>query len=315
MHLKRINIGGVETPNNVFVAPLAGYTNSPFRVLCQSLGAGLTYTEMVSAKGLCYGSENTSELLKMTDGYSGIKAVQLFGSEPDFMRRAATDREIEPFELIDINMGCPVPKIFKNGEGSALLADIKKAQSLVKAAKASKKAVTVKFRIGITEEKLVARDFAVAMEDAGADLITVHGRTRDKIYSGDVNYEQIAKAKAAVKIPVIANGGVFSRQDADRLLNETGADGVMLARGVLYNPFLIAELTNTPVADKKRLILKQIDDCYDNYDYRYSTVTLRKMLAMYLKGAHNATKLRNALIACTSREQIVDLLFSDDYTI
>ncbi|MGN0824744.1 MAG: tRNA dihydrouridine synthase [Candidatus Coproplasma sp.] len=315
MQLKRINIGAIQTPNNVFVAPLAGYTNSPFRVLCQALGAGLTYTEMVSAKGLCYGSENTSELLKITDGYSGIKAVQLFGSEPDFMRRAATDKEIEPFELIDINMGCPVPKIFKNGEGSALLADISKAQSLVKAAKASGKAVTVKFRIGITEEKLVTRNFAVAMEDAGADLITIHGRTRDKIYSGDVNFNEIAKAKAAVKIPVIANGGVFSVQDADRIINETGADGVMVARGALYNPFLIAELTNTSVDDKKQLVLKQIEDCYNNYDYRYSTVTLRKMLAMYAKGARNATKLRTALIACTIKEQIVDVLFSNDYTI
>ncbi|MGN0812415.1 MAG: tRNA dihydrouridine synthase [Candidatus Coproplasma sp.] len=315
MQLKRINVGSLQTQNNVFVAPLAGYTNSPFRVLCQTLGAGLTFTEMVSAKGLCYGSENTAELLKITDGYSGIKAVQLFGSEPDFMKRAATSEEIAPFELIDINMGCPVPKIFKNGEGSALLADIKKAQSLVKAAKASGKAVTVKFRIGITEGNFVTRDFAVAMEDAGADLITIHGRTRDKIYAGEVNFKEIANAKSAVKIPVIANGGVFSKEDADILINETGADGVMIARGVLYNPFLIAELTGTPVADKKKLILKQIDDCYNNYDSRYSTVTLRKMLAMYAKGAKHATKLRTTLIACTTKEQIIDILFSEEYTI
>lgn len=315
MQLKTINIGSLQTPNNVFVAPLAGYTNSPFRVLCQALGAGLTYTEMVSAKGLCYGSENTAELLKITDGNSGIKAVQLFGSEPEFMQRAATSQEIAPFDLIDLNMGCPVPKIFKNGEGSALLADIAKAQSLVKAAKKSGKAVTVKFRIGITEGDFVTRDFALAMEDAGADLITIHGRTRDKIYAGEVNFDEIAKAKQAVKIPVIANGGVFGKEDAYRLMSETGADGVMIARGALYNPFLIADLTNTPVPDKKQLILKQINDCYDNYDYRFSTVTLRKMLAMYAKGAKNATKLRTSLIACTSKEQIVDILFSEDYKV
>lgn len=315
MQLKKIKIGGLETPNNVFVAPLAGYTNSPFRVLCQRLGAGLTFTEMVSAKGLYYGSENTSELLKITDGYSGIKAVQLFGSEPTYMLRAATSKEIEPFELIDLNMGCPVPKIFKNGEGSALLADVKKAQDLVKAAKQSGKPVSVKFRIGITEDNLITRDFAVAMEDAGADMISVHGRTRDKIYAGAVNFEEIAKAKSAVKIPVIANGGVFSATEGDELMEKTGADGVMLARGAMYNPFLIAELTGTPVTDKKELILKQIDDCYNNYDYRYSTVTVRKMLAMYAKGAKQATKLRVALIACTTREQIVDILFSDDYTL
>lgn len=315
MQLKKIKIGGLETPNNVFVAPLAGYTNSPFRVLCQRLGAGLTFTEMVSAKGLYYGSENTSELLKITDGYSGIKAVQLFGSEPTYMLRAATSKEIEPFELIDLNMGCPVPKIFKNGEGSALLADVKKAQDLVKAAKQSGKPVSVKFRIGITEDNLITRDFAVAMEDAGADMISVHGRTRDKIYAGAVNFEEIAKAKSAVKIPVIANGGVFSATEGDELMEKTGADGVMLARGAMYNPFLVAELTGTSVTDKKELILKQIDDCYNNYDYRYSTVTVRKMLAMYAKGAKQATKLRVALIACTTREQIVDILFSDDYTL
>lgn len=315
MQLKKIKIGGLETPNNVFVAPLAGYTNSPFRVLCQRLGAGLTFTEMVSAKGLYYGSENTSELLKITDGYSGIKAVQLFGSEPTYMLRAATSKEIEPFELIDLNMGCPVPKIFKNGEGSALLADVKKAQDLVKAAKQSGKPVSVKFRIGITEDNLITRDFAVAMEDAGADMISVHGRTRDKIYAGAVNFEEIAKAKSAVKIPVIANGGVFSATEGDELMEKTGADGVMLARGAMYNPFLVAELTGTSVTDKKELILKQIDDCYNNYDYRYSTVTVRKILAMYAKGAKQATKLRVALIACTTREQIVDILFSDDYTL
>ncbi len=304
MQLKRIDIDGLQTPCNVFVAPLAGYTNCVFRSMCHSLGAGLTFTEMVSAKGLCYGSENTADLLQLPPQYSGINAVQLFGSDPEFIRRAACGKEIEPFELIDINMGCPVPKIFKNGEGSALLADIPKAQSLVKAAKQSGKAVSVKFRIGITEDKLVARDFAVAMQDAGADLITIHGRTRDKIYSGEVNFAQIAKAKAAVQIPVIANGGVFSVDDADRIMDETGADGVMLARGVMYNPFLIAELTHTSVVDKKQVIRRQLNDTFELFGDRFAVVYMRKMLGFYVKGQPNATALRVKLLSCKTREEI-----------
>ncbi len=309
MRLKKVNIGGLETPNNVFVAPLAGYTNCAFRSMCNSLGAGLTFTEMVSAKGLCYGSENTADLLQLPPDYSGINAVQLFGSDPEFMRRAATGKEIAPYDLIDINMGCPVPKIFKNGEGSALLADIKKAQSLVTAAKESGKPVSVKFRIGISEDRIVTRDFAVAMEDAGADMITVHGRTRDKMYAGAVNYAEIAKAKSAVKIPVIANGGVFGVDDADRLMNETGADGVMLARGVMYNPFLIAEITETEVPDKKEVIRRQLDDTFSLFGDRFAVVYMRKMLGFYVKGQPNATALRVKLLSCKTREEI-DEVFS-----
>lgn len=307
MRLKRVKAGGIETPNNVFVAPLAGYTNCAFRNMCLSLGAGLTFTEMVSAKGLCYGSENTAELLRLPPDYAGIKAVQLFGSDPGFMRRAACSEEIAPFDLIDINMGCPVPKIFKNGEGSALLGDIPKAQSLVRAAKESGKAVSVKFRIGLDEGHIVTRDFAAAMEDAGADMITVHGRTRDKIYSGEVNYGEIAKAKSAVKIPVIANGGVFSAADADRLIEQTGADGVMLARGAMYNPFLIAEITGAPEPDKKAVIARQTEETFRYFDTRFAVVYIRKMLGFYVKGQPNASALRVKLLACKNREEIEEV--------
>ena len=308
MRLKKIELCGLTIKNNVLLAPLAGYTNAVFRGMCESLGAGLTFTEMVSAKGLCYNSENTRELLQLTPEYGAINAVQLFGSEPEYMRRAALSEDIAPFDLIDINMGCPVPKIFKNGEGSALLANIPLAQKLVKAAKESGKAVSVKFRIGIDGEHIVTRDFALAMQDAGADMITVHGRTRDKMYSGEVNYKEIAAAKAAVQIPMIANGGVFSNADAEKLINETGADGVMVARGAMYNPFIFAEITNTPVPDKKAVIKKQLDDTFANYDNRFATVFMRKMIAFYIKGQPNAATTRVKLMGADSREKIEEIL-------
>lgn len=160
MQLKQIDIGGLKTPNNVFLAPLAGYTNAVFREMCFSLGAGLTFTEMVSAKGLCYNSKNTEELLYVTPNYNGIKAVQLFGGDPEYMRRAAESEFIAPFELIDINMGCPVPKIFNNGDGSALMADFSRASAVIAACKKSGKPVSVKFRTGLSADKIVAEDFA-----------------------------------------------------------------------------------------------------------------------------------------------------------
>ena len=184
MKLRRIKIGPIETENNVFLAPLAGYTNYPFRRLCERYGAGLTFTEMVSAKGLKYGSENTKELLYTTP-LETPRAAQLFGREPDVMRAACESEALAPFPVVDINMGCPVPKIYKNGEGSALLEAPELAEKIVAECVKSGKAVTVKFRVGVSGDKLVAEEFARRMEGAGASLLTVHGRTRDKYYSSE----------------------------------------------------------------------------------------------------------------------------------
>ena len=235
MRLTPINIGNVTTRNNVFLAPLAGYTNYPFRRLCKEYGAGLCYTEMVSGKGLKYGSENTEELL-YTDEKEGLCAAQIFGNDPEILRMACEHEKMAPFPIVDINMGCPVPKIYKNGEGSALLENPKLAENIVKECVKSGKIITVKFRIGIKADNLITEEFAKRMEGAGASLITIHGRTKDKIYAGEVNFKEIESAKKAVKIPVIANGGVFSNADAEKLMDETGADGVMVARAALFDP-------------------------------------------------------------------------------
>lgn len=310
MYVHKLQIGNLQTPNNLFLAPLAGYTNAVFRDMCERLGAGLSFTEMVSAKGLCYGSEGTRELLLELPDHGAIKACQLFGSDPEYMRRAACSKEIAPYDIIDINMGCPVPKIFKNGEGSALLADIPLAEKLVKAAKSSGKIVSVKFRTGLTDDKPVTVEFAKAMEGAGADMLTIHGRSRERIYSGDVSFEEIARAKNAVKIPVIANGGVFSPEDATILQERTGADGIMLARGAMYNPFLFAEILGNAVCDKGEYVRRQLELTYHYYGDRFATVYMRKMIGFYIKGAPNAAKLRTKLLSCNTRGEIECVLNS-----
>ena len=307
MRLKQIDIGGLHTKNNVFLAPLAGYTNGVFRSLCYGLGAGLTFTEMVSAKGLCYDSQKTRELLYVPPEYEGIKACQIFGADPEFMRRACESEELAPFELIDINMGCPVPKIYKNGEGSYLLNDLRLAERIISSCKKSGKRISVKFRTGIDEEHIVCTEFARMCESAGADMICIHGRTRDKIYAGEVNFKEIAKAKSAVKIPVIANGGIFSLADAENIMDKTGADGVAVARGAMYNPRIFAEITGTAVGDFKEKVLKQISATREIYGERFACVFMRKMVGFYIKGSPGATAIRAKLLSCKNCDEIIEI--------
>lgn len=304
MQIKPVKIGAFTTDNNVFLAPLAGYTNYPFRRLCKGFGAGLCYTEMVSAKGLKYGSENTAELL-YTDEKEGVAAAQIFGSEPDVMRAACEHKKIEPFPIVDINMGCPVPKIYKNGEGSALLENPLLAEKIVKACVKSGKIITVKFRIGVRENAYVTEEFAKRMAGAGASLLTIHGRTRDKMYAGEVHFEEIAAAKRAVDVPVIANGGVFSKADAERLIRETGADGVMVARAALFDPQIFCDLTGKGRESKRSVFEKQLKWTGQVFDERFTTVFMRKMAAFYVKGERGAAAFKERLFAATSPSEVL----------
>lgn len=307
MQLREVKIGNLRTPNNVFLAPLAGYTNSVFRSICRGLGAGLAFTEMVSAKGLCYGSEKTEQLL-LPDGSGGINAAQIFGSDPIYMRRACESEALAPFGLIDINMGCPVPKIYKNGEGSALMNDLPLASRIISECKKSGKLVSVKFRTGLDGNNLITEEFARMCEDSGADMITVHGRTRDKIYSGEVNFSEIAAAKRAVKIPVIANGGIFSASDAEKLLNETGADGVAVARGAMYRPWIFAEITGLENYDKKDIVRGQLQKTRLRYGERFACVFMRKMIAFYLKGTKGASVFKERLFRAANTDEVAEIL-------
>ena len=302
-----IKIGKYETRSGVFFAPLAGYTNYPFRLLCKGYGAGLCFTEMVSAKGLKFGSENTKELLYTTET-EGLTAVQIFGSDPEIMRAACESEDLAAFPIVDINMGCPVPKIYKNGEGSALLENPALAEKIVSECVKSGKTITVKFRIGIDGEHLITEEFAKRMAGAGASLLTVHGRTKDKVYAGEVNTAEIAKAVQAVDIPVIANGGVFSYADGEKLMRDTGAAGVMIARAALFDPQIFTEFSGVERESKRTMFEKQLQETRALFDERFTTVFMRKMAAFYVKGERGAAAYKERLFAAQTPEETLSIV-------
>ncbi len=310
MEIKKIKIGGVETPNNIFFAPLAGFSDSAMRYVCSLAGAGLCFTEMVSCKGLKYTPQASSELLHTYDGEK-IKAVQIFGSDDIIMGEIARSEHLEKFDIIDINMGCPVPKIYSNGEGSALLNDLRQASKIIKSVSKSGKPVSVKIRIGVEDGNFITEDFAKMAEDSGASLLTVHGRVRTKYYQGEINYTEIEKAKKAVSIPVIANGGIFSKEDAEKMMSETGADGVMVARGALENPLIFEDILGVSSGyTLKDLISKQIDLLNKRYGVERSAVVFRKQAAYYLKGVDGGKKLKERIFASLDINEVKDILLS-----
>lgn len=235
-------IGKVKIPGELVLGPMAGVTDLPFRLLCKEKGADLVYTEMISAKGIYYKNKNTEQLWEIREEERPA-ALQLFGSDPALMAEMAKQIEPRNFDILDINMGCPVPKVVNNGEGSALMKDPALAGRIVKAvSEAIQKPVTVKFRKGFTADAVNAVEFAKIMEDSGAAAIAVHGRTREQYYSGEADWEVIAQVKEAVTIPVIASGDIFKPEDAVRCKRMTGCDGLMLARGARGNPWLFAQI-------------------------------------------------------------------------
>ena len=256
-------IGGIEI-KGATLAPLAGYTDAGFRAVCSLCGAGAVYTEMISAKGLIYESEKTKDLLYSTP-YERVSCAQIFGSDPYFIRAACEHKIMDKFALIDINMGCPVPKIVKNGEGSALLNNPSLAQEVVRAAVKSGRRITVKCRTGFSSSKNCA-EFVKMMEDAGALAVTVHGRTREQYYSGKADLDPIKEAVQAVKIPVIANGDIKDRKSAEYALEYTGAAGVAVGRGALGNPFVFARIAvDEPPMSVQQAIERHIDILLEIY--------------------------------------------------
>lgn len=308
MEIRKLRAGGILLPSNVFMAPLAGYTCYPFRIMAYALGAGLCFTEMSSANALKYQDRATRRLLLTTEK-EPIKAVQLLGGNPAVMEEMAASELLSGFDILDINMGCPVPNVFKSGEGSALMLDKKRAARIIRGCKKSGKVITVKCRTGIQKEQMFAAEFARMCEDAGADLITIHGRSRSMMYDGECCYDEIAQAKAAVSIPVIANGGIFSAKDADTMMERTGADGVMIARYALENPFIFSELTGKTIEKNTlQLLMEQLKLTAQYYDETFTLAYIRKLASYAMKKKKGTKKYKERLFQCGSLEELQGLL-------
>lgn len=302
-----IKIKNVELKSNVLLAPMAGYTDLAFRKMCKDFGAGLTCTEMVSAKALHYESKKTADLLITLDEELP-KAVQIFGHEPEIMAEACRNPLLQKFDIIDINMGCPAPKIYSNGDGSALLGNMELAEEIIKACvQATDKPITVKFRIGLTSENIVAVEFAKMCERAGASAITVHGRTKVQMYSGVPDFDIIKQVKDAVNIPVFANGDCSCREDYLKILQQTGADGVMVGRGSFGCPEIFEEILtgSKPVVNKFEQVKFHYETMLKYYAENHVVKYMRSHLAGYLSGKYKNSK---ALVELLKMENITEII-------
>jgi len=314
----KLRIGNTALDNRVILGPMAGVTALPFRLLCREQGCGMAVTEMVSAKAILYHNKNTNELLAV-DSQEGPVSVQLFGSDPEIMAEIAVRLEEGPYACIDVNMGCPVPKIVNNGEGSSLMRNPKLAEKILSAmVRAVKKPVTVKFRKGFNEDCVNAVEFAKMAESCGVSMVAVHGRTREQYYSGKADWNIIRQVKAAVKIPVIGNGDIFTPEDAGRMIEETGCDGVMVARGAKGNPWIFKRINryletgevmpNPGMEEIRDMILRHGKMLAE---YKGELTAMREMrghMAWYTKGMPGSAALRNAINQVETFEGLAALI-------
>lgn len=313
-----LKIGNVTIPGILALGPMAGVTDLPFRLLCKEQGAGLIYTEMVSAKGIYYNNKNTESLLCVEEEERPV-ALQLFGEDPYIMSEMAKRIEERNFDILDINMGCPVPKVVNNGEGSALLKNPKRVGEIVEAiSKAIQKPVTVKIRKGFSEEEANAPEIAKIAQESGAAAVAVHGRTREQYYSGKADWDIIRQVKESVHIPVIGNGDVFTPQDAKRMIEETGCDGIMIARGAQGNPWIFKQvehylstgelLPKPPIEEVVQMMLRHANAQLAFKGEYIGMREMRKHVAWYTVGYPHSAKLRGDINAVESVAELEDLM-------
>ena len=315
-----MKIGNIETKNNVFLAPMAGVTDLVFRVICKEMDCGMVYSEMVSAKGVQHNNKNTKELLKVDERERPV-AMQMFGSDPEIMAEMARKlNEYEDIDILDINMGCPAPKIVKNGEGSALTLNPKLVGEIISAvSKASEKPVTVKFRKGFDDQHLNALEIGRIAEESGAKAVTIHGRTREQYYAGKADWDIIKALKEEIKtIPVIGNGDIFTPEDAKKMLEYTGCDAVMIGRGSQGNPFIFKRtveylengvlLPEPTWEDRLDIAEKHMDMLADYKGEVIGIREMRKHLGWYIKGLPHSAEMRVKINATSGRENMRDVL-------
>lgn len=310
-----MKIGNIELKNKVFLSPMAGVTDLPFRLICKEQNCGMLYTEMINSKALCYDDENTKKMLKIEHEEHPV-AVQIFGSDPEFMGRAAEIMNKYPNEILDINMGCPAPKIVKNGDGSALMKNPKLTEEVLKAVvKNSKKPVTLKIRKGWDDDSVNAVEIAKIAESSGISALAIHGRTREQYYSGKADWDIIAEIKQNINIPVIGNGDVFTVEDAIKMLDKTNCDAIMIGRGAQGNPWIFkrinhymqtGEILPEPTLEEKiNTAKKHLCLAVQEHGEYVAVREMRKHLAWYIKGLKNSARIRDEINKIEYYDEVV----------
>lgn len=313
-----MKIGNVQLNNKVFLSPMVGVTDLPFRLICKEKGCGMLYTEMINAKALCYDDENTKKMLKIEDEEHPI-AVQIFGSEPEFMGKAAAIMNEYPNEILDINMGCPAPKVIKNGDGSALMRNPKLASEVLSSVvKNSKKPVTLKIRKGWDDDSVNAVEIAKIAEQCGISALAIHGRTREQFYSGKADWDIIEQIKQTINIPVIGNGDVFEVEDAVNMLEKTKCDAIMIGRGAQGNPWIFkrinhymetGEILPEPTLEERiTTAIKHMNLAVAEHGEYVAVREMRKHIGWYLKGLKNSAKYRDQINKITDYKEVIAML-------